>query len=79
MPHELKEYRLTVSCAQSLNMSIDEVEEKFNMGQLVLMSIMQKISSEEDEKERKNTSRSRPPVNKGKTIDERNRDAFNRL
>lgn len=79
MPEELKEYRLTISCAQSLNMSIDDIEDKFNMGQLVMMSIMQKISFEEDQMESKKRSRYRQPVNKGKTVDERNRDAFNRL
>lgn len=79
MPDELKEYRLTISCAQSLHMSIDEVEEMFNMGQLVLMSIMQKISYEEDRKGSEKRKRFKQPVNKGKTVDEYNRDAFNRL
>ena len=78
MPDALKEFRLTVSTSTALNMSIDEVEEKFNMGQLILMSTVQKISFEEDEEESKKKRGSRI-VNKGKTKDERNRDAFRKL
>jgi len=78
MPDALKEFRLTISASQALHMSIDEVEEKFNMGQLILMSTIQKISFEEDEEESKKKRGSRV-VNKGKTKDERNRDAFRKL
>ena len=78
MPEELKEFRLITSAAQSLNMSINEVEEKFNMGQLVMMSIIQKISWEEDEILSKK-NRGRKPINKGKTVDERNLNAFKLL
>jgi len=78
MPDALKEFRLTVSTSTALNMSIDEVEEKFNMGQLILMSTVQKISFDEDEEESKKKPGSRI-VNKGKTKDERNRDAFRKL
>jgi len=56
-------------------MSIDEVEEKFNMGQLVLMGLLQKLSFEES---RQQTKRGRV-VNRGKTKEERNLNAFKRL
>lgn len=78
MPEELKEFRLVVSSVQTLHMSIDEIEEKFNMGQLIMISIMQKISWDEDEISSKK-NRGRRPVNVGKTTEKRNLDAFRRL
>lgn len=78
MPDSLKEFRLTVSTSTALNMSIDEVEEKFNMGQLIIMSTIQKISFDEDEEERNKKPRQRVR-NKGKSVQDRNRDAFRKL
>jgi len=56
-------------------MSLDEIEEKFNIAQLILISTIQKLTFDQEKKERK---RGRI-VNRGKTIDEINRDAFRRL
>jgi len=52
-------------------MSIDEVEEKFTLPQLFIMTTIQAINDEED-----NPSRQ---LNKGKTKEEINRNAFRML
>jgi len=59
-------------------MSLDEVEEKFNMAQLVLMSTIQSINFESDKKRSAQKGRGRR-ANKGKTKGDRNIDAFRRL
>jgi len=56
-------------------MSIDQIEESFNLGQLFMMSIMQSFNLK-DQRERNKKGK---VVNKGRTKDERNVDAFRRL
>jgi len=62
-------------------MSIDEVEEKFSMGQLVLMSVMQSISVEKQKEEMENNRRSggKRPKNRGADKREKNINAFRML
>jgi len=62
-------------------MSIDDVEEKFNMGQLVLMSIMQSISIEKQKEDMKKNrgGRGKRPKNVGVNKKERNINAFRML
>jgi len=62
---------LVVSVANALYMSIDEVEEKFTLPQLFIMTTIQAINDEED-----NPSKQ---LNKGKTKEEINRNAFRML
>ena len=62
---------MVVSVANALYMSIDEVEEKFTLPQLFIMTTIQTINDEED-----NPSKQ---LNKGKTKEEINRNAFRML
>lgn len=62
---------MVVSVANALYMSIDEVEEKFTLPQLFIMTTIQAINDEED-----NPSKQ---LNKGKTKEEINRNAFRML
>jgi len=63
---------LVVSVANALYMSIDEVEEKFTLPQLFIMTTIQAINDEDD-------SSSSKQLNKGKTKEERNKNAFRML
>ena len=62
-------------------MSIDEVEEKFSMGQLVLMSVMQSISIEKQKEEMEKNRRGggKRPKNRGAGKKEKNVNAFRML
>ena len=62
---------MVVSVANALYMSIDEVEEKFTLPQLFIMTTIQTINDEDD-----NSSKQ---LNKGKTKEERNANAFRML
>ncbi len=62
-------------------MSIDEVEEKFNLAQLSLMSVMQSISieKEKEDADRRRKGWGKRPKNVGSTKNERNLNAFKLL
>ena len=62
---------MVVSVANALYMSIDEVEEKFTLPQLFIMTTIQAINDEDDISSKQ--------LNKGKTKEERNRNAFRML
>ena len=62
---------MVVSVANALYMSIDEVEEKFTLPQLFIMTTIQAINDEDDISSKQ--------LNKGKTKEEINRNAFRML
>jgi len=67
------------STAETLHMSIDDVEEKFNYAQLTIMSIIQEINFK-DLKEKTSGSRGGGRVlNKGRTPEEKNANALKYL
>jgi len=59
--------------AEALHMSIDEVEMKFTLPQLFIMTTIQSINYETDE------NKSSKQLNKGSTKEERNAQAFRML
>ena len=73
MPDYLKEFALVASVAEALHMSINEVEEKFTLSQLFIMTTIQSINSRDDE------NKSSKQLNKGTTKEERNKNAFKML
>ena len=62
---------MVVSVANALYMSIDEVEEKFTLPQLFIMTTIQAINDEDESPSKQ--------LNKGKTKDEINANAFRML
>jgi len=68
----LREYVLVSSFAEAQHMSIGEVEEKYNLAQLLIMTRLQGYRHKE-EKGSKNV------VNKGKTAAEKNKAAWKLL
>jgi len=64
---------LVVSVSEALHMSIDEVETKFTLPQLFIMTTIQSLNNEDDE------TKSSKQLNKGKTKEERNKNAFRML
>lgn len=67
------------STAETLHMSIGDVELKFNQGQLVIMSVIQEINHEDLKgKIGKGGGRGKQ-LNRGKTPEERNANAFKHL
>ena len=65
------EFSLVSSAAESLNMSIDEVEDKFTLSQLIIMSTIQELTSPSPGK--KNI------LNTGMAPEEKNKYAWGKL
>jgi len=71
----LEEDSLIGSSAETLEVSIDDIEEKFNLGQLIMFSQIQKISYENVQK----SGKTGKIINKGNTPEERNKNAWKYL
>ena len=66
---------MVVSVSEALHMSIDEVETKFTLPQLFIMTTIQSLNNEDDDDKTKSSKQ----LNKGKTKEERNKNAFRML
>ena len=76
MPDYLREFAIVDSAAEALKMSTGEVEDKFTLSQLIIMSTIQSIQFEH---EKSKMSGSRRMKNKAATPEEQNRRAWKYL
>uniref|UniRef100_A0A6H1ZHV3 Uncharacterized protein n=1 Tax=viral metagenome TaxID=1070528 RepID=A0A6H1ZHV3_9ZZZZ len=60
-------------------MSIDTVEREFNLAQLIMITEIQNITAEHNERQMKKKARGGKRRNRGRTKDEINRTGFNLL
>ena len=76
LPDYLKEFGLTISAAESLKMSINDVESKFSFAQIILMSTIQSIQYEQMKID---SGGKGTLLNKGATPQEQNKNAWRYL
>jgi hypothetical protein len=75
LPGYLREFSFVTSAAESLKMSMDDVEEKFTLSQLIIMGTIQQLQFENE----KNKRGDKRIVNKDPDPVKQNRKAWGRL
>lgn len=75
MPGYLREFSIVTSAAESLKMSMGEIEEKFTLSQLIIMGTVQQLQFEHE----KNKHSNKKIVNKDPDPAKQNRKAWSRL
>jgi len=75
LPGYLREFSIVSSAAESLKMSMSEIEEKFTLPQLIIMGTIQQLQFE-NEKNKRGNSR---VVNKDPDPVKQNRKAWSKL
>jgi hypothetical protein len=76
LPDYLQEFAIVDSAAEALKMSTGEVEDKFTLSQLIIMSTIQNIQFEHEKSQMKNGGRIK---NKAATPEEQNKRAWKYL
>jgi len=76
LPDYLREFAIVDSAAEALKMSISDVEDKFTLSQLVIMSTIQNIQFEHEKSKSGSGGRIK---NKASTPEEQNRRAWKYL
>ena len=79
LPGYLREFSMITSAAEAFKMSMDEVEEKFTLTQLFIMSTIQSIQFEHDKKERHGGRGSGRVLNRAANPQEQNKKAWKYL
>ena len=72
LPAYLREFSIITSAAEAMKMSMSDVEEKFTLSQLIIMSTIQNIQFEHE----KNKHGSKRVLNKAADPNEQNRRAW---
>jgi len=75
LPGYLREFSIVTSAAESLKMSMDEIEEKFTLSQLIIMGTIQQLQFEND----KNKHSDKKVLNKDPDPKKQNRKAWKHL
>ena len=78
MPDYLREFAIIDSAAETLKMSTGEIEDKFTLSQLVIMSTIQSIQFEHEKSKMKGSGSGRIK-NKAATPEEQNKRAWKYL
>ena len=76
MPDYLQEFTIVDSAAEALKMSTGEIEDKFTLSQLIIMSTIQNIEFEHEKNEAGCNGRIK---NKASTTEEQNKRAWKYL
>lgn len=76
LPDYLREFAIVDSAAEALKMSTGEVEDKFTLSQLIIMSTIQNIQFDHEKSKTGNGSRIK---NKAATPEEQNKRAWKYL
>ena len=76
LPDYLREFAIITSAAESLKMSMDDVENKFTLSQLIIMSTIQNIQFENEKNKHPGSKR---VLNKTVDPNEQNRRAWRYL
>ena len=77
MPDYLQEFTIVDSAAEALKMSTGEIEDKFTLSQLIIMSTIQSIEFEHEKNKAGHSGRR--IKNKAATIEEQNKRAWKYL
>ena len=76
LPAYLREFSIITSAAEALKMSMNDVEEKFTLSQLIIMSTIQGLQFEHEKNKRPGSKR---VLNKAADPKEQNRRAWRYL